>query len=189
MRIKNLPFKKQRGAVLAVSLLLLLVLTLVAVTSMDGTNMSFKMSANNVYHDEAFNNSESTRVASTSVLYEYLKEGAWVDVNMPNGLAVFPGNGRLDEVNGDDEDRLDYGTLLPDLVFDDSGMTGQTSVLTGLTSLNDKGGSISQYKGYSGAGNSAGAAGGSYKFYEFRSVGTSKSNANARTASDYKYVQ
>ncbi|MFV1873689.1 MAG: PilX N-terminal domain-containing pilus assembly protein [Oleiphilus sp.] len=181
--------KHQQGAVLATSLLLLLVLTLVAVTAMDTSNLSYRMASNNIYHDQSFNNSESARISSTSVLQEYLYEGEWTNVLLPIGLSVATGGGELIQANGDTEDRYLNSSLQKDLEFSSGGITADIYVLRGPTALNSAGAGSAQWKGYGGTGVAAGAAGGAYKFYEFRSVGTNQSGAQSWTASDYKYVQ
>lgn len=180
---------RQTGAVLATALLILLVLTLVAVTAMDSSNLSFRMSVNSTYHDQSFNNSESARISSTSVLQEYLYEGEWTNVILPTGLSVAAGGGELIEANGDTEDRYLNSSLQKDLQFSSQGITADIYVLRGPTVLNSAGAGSAQWKGYGGTGVAAGASGGAYKFYEFRSVGTNKSGAQSWTASDYKYVQ
>ena len=59
---------KQRGAVLAVSLILLLVITLIAVSSMQGTVMEEKMAGNNLDRNLAFQATESAiREAEMSI--------------------------------------------------------------------------------------------------------------------------
>lgn len=181
--------KKQTGAVLATALLLLLVLTLVAVTSMDSSNLSFRMSANSTFHDDAFNDSESARITSTSVLQEYMYEGEWTNVILPTGLSVSSGGGALLDPNGDTEDRYVNSSLSKDLEFSTQGILADIYVLKGPTFLNSAGAGSAQYKGYGGTGVAAGAAGGAYKFFEFRSVGRNQSGAQSWTASDYKYVQ
>lgn len=56
--MKNLSKAKQQGAVLAVSLILLLVLTLVGITGMQTTSMEEKMSGNGRDYDMAFQAAE-----------------------------------------------------------------------------------------------------------------------------------
>ncbi len=184
---------RQEGAALAVSLLLLLVLTLVAVTAMDNSNLGFKMAANSVYHDEAFNYSESAREVSGSVIPEYLFEGAWSAVDTASlNLTVDSNGGALegDNVNssGTDEDPLDRSTLQRDFAYSESGISGDVYVLKGQTVQNLSGAGSAQYKGYGGTGVALGGQGGFFKYFELQSEGIGRSNAESWTASDYRFV-
>jgi len=180
---------KQRGAVLAIALLLLLVMTILAVSAMENSSLSFKMSANSIYLEEAFNHSESVSNISTEVIDDYLYEGGWVGVAMPMGLEVVQNNGTLALENGRSENRMDNDSLQKDLTYQHSGIKGDVYVLKGSTTHNYYGASAAQSKGYSGTGVSAGGAGGAFTYYEIRSVGIGRSNSTAWTASDYRYVK
>jgi len=180
---------KQGGAVLAIALLVLLVMTILGVAAMESSSLSFKMSANSIYLEEAFNHSESVRNISAEVIDEYLYEGGWVGVAMPTGLAVVQNNGALALANGSSENRMDNDSLQKDLSYQHLGIKGDVYVLKGSTTHNYHGTSAAQLKGYSGTGVSAGGSGGAFTYYEIRSVGLGKSNSRAWTASDYRYVK
>lgn len=183
---------RQQGATLLVALLLLMVLTMVGITSMESSNLSFKMSVNMIHHDEAFNNSESARTAAMDVIPDYLDAAEWDAVSMPSGLDVAANAGDLlgDNVRSDNtpENPLDSSTLRLDLVFSEGDMNGDIYVLKGRTVQNTMGAGSAQYKGYSGAGAGIGGPGGAFKFFELRSHGKSSGSAESWTASDYRYV-
>ena len=181
--------KKQGGAVLAIALLLLLVMTILGVAAMESSSLSFKMSANSIYLEEAFNHSESVRNISADVIDNYLYEGGWVGVAMPNGLSVVQSNGELALANGSSENRMDNNSLQKDLSYQYSGIKGDVYILKGSTTHNYHGTSAAQLNGYAGAGLATGAAGGAFTYYEIRSVGLGRSNSKAWTASDYRYVK
>lgn len=180
---------KQGGAVLAIALLILLVMTILAVAAMESSSLSFKMSANSIYLEEAFNHSESVRNISAGVIDDYLYEGGWAGVAMPTGLAVVQHNGALALANGRAENRMDNDSLQKDLSYQLSGIKGDVYVLKGSTSHNYRGTSAAQLNGYGGAGLSTAGAGGAFTYYEIRSLGLGRSNARAWTASDYRYVK
>ena len=183
------PPVKQRGAVLVIALLLLLILSVVSVMAMDRSVINFKMSANSIYHEEAFNHSESARNSSLAVIDDYLYTGSWNDVLMPSGLSIDSGGGKLELNNAASEDPMSNESLQQDFSLHDSAIQGDVYVLKGPTAYNQYGAGSAQYKGYGGAGVGAGAEGSVFKYYEFRSVGTGRSNAKSWTASDYRYVR
>jgi len=189
LRQNTLKRKTQAGSVLAVSLLILLVLTLIAVTAMDGSSLGYKMSMNSIYHEEAFNNSESARTAVTGAVVQYLDGGEdWASVNMPDGLSVDSNGGQISANNGASENIYNNASLQKDFSYSKAGITADIYVLKGPTSPNTAGAGSAQLTGYSGGGIGAGGAGGVYKYYEMRSNGTSKSNAKSWTAVEFRHV-
>lgn len=189
MSIYSKDINKQGGMVLVIALLMLLMMTILGVAAMESSNLSFKMSANSIYLEEAFNHSESVRNISLKVIDDYLSEGDWNSVVMPSGLTVIQNNGNLALANGSGENRMDYGSLQKDLSYQHSGIKGNVYILKGNTVHNYYGASAAQLNGYAGAGASAGSAGGALTFYEVRSVGLGRSNSKSWTASDYLYVK
>jgi hypothetical protein len=181
--------KKQGGAVLAIALLILLVMTILGVAAMESSSLSFKMSANSIYLEEAFNHSESVKNISTDVIDDYLYEGGWMGVAMPTGLHFVQSHGALALTNGGLENRMDNDSLQKDLSYQHLGIKGDVYILKGSTTHNDQGTSAAQLNGYAGAGVSTAGAGGAFTYYEIRSVGLGRFNARAWTASDYRYVK
>lgn len=181
---------RQQGATLLIALLLLMVLTMVGITSMESSNLSFKMSVNMIHHDEAFNNSESARTAAEDVLLDYIDAADWEAVSLPTGLSVDANAGDLLGDNGASENPLNSSTLQRDLAFNDAALNieGDVYVLKGRTVQNTMGAGSAQFKGYGGAGTGIGGPGGAFKFFELRSHGKSSGSAESWTASDYRYV-
>jgi Tfp pilus assembly protein PilX len=190
MRVRSMKaLNRQYGAVLVIALLVLLVMTILGVSAMESSSLSFKMSANSIYLEEAFNHSESVRNISAHVIDDYLYEGGWAGVAMPAGLEPIQNNGGFALANDSSENRMDNDSLKKDLGYQYLGIKGDVYILKGSTSHNYSGASAAQLKGYSGTGVSAGGAGGTFTYYEIRSVGLGRSNARAWTASDYRYVK
>lgn len=179
---------RQHGATLVVALLLLMVLTMVAITSMESSNLSFKMSTNMIHHEEAFNNSESARIVVRDVIPEYIDLADWDAVTLPTGLTIPSNAGLILADNGAAENVLDSTTLQRDFVYSNASMEGDIYVLKGQTVQNTFGAGSAQYKGYSGAGVGIGGQGGAFKYFELRSRGTGSGSAESWTATDYRYV-
>ena len=185
----------QQGAALAVALMVLLVLTLVAISAMDGSTLGFKMGANAVYHEEAFNNSESGREPIGQTLVDFVEYGEWDGV-------VDNDNGKLQTVsdtldliddNSGTEDQQYRTGLDSDFTYSHTLSSGEkieanVAVFKGKTIVNTSGAGSAQYKGYHGAGVGIGGKGGMHKYFEFRSEGIGRSNAESWTSADFRYV-
>lgn len=184
---------KQQGAALAMALMVLLIMTLVAVSAMDGSTLGYKMSVNSIYHQEAFSASESARDAVHEPFIEFMFEEDWNNVTMPDGLDDI-GEPHFLNANADAEDVTDTSSLANDLAYrleDNNGniiVEGDIMVTIGQTVVNTSGAGSAQYKGYHGAGVGMGGQGGIHKYFEFRSGGRSTANAAAWTAADFRYV-
>jgi type IV pilus assembly protein PilX len=64
------PIRRQRGAALVVGLLLLLILTLLAISSMNSASVEFIMAGNEQYHQNAFQAAE-TGIAQTLATVDF----------------------------------------------------------------------------------------------------------------------
>ncbi|TNC82246.1 MAG: hypothetical protein C9356_04310 [Oleiphilus sp.] len=196
MKSLTVPMKKsQRGAALAVALMVLLVLTLVAVSAMDGSTLGFKMGANAVYHEEAFNNAESGRNPLGQALVDFAEYGEWDGIidNVDGDLKTVATDLDLLGDNGGSEDLQIKTGLTTDFEYSQTLSNGKkieasVAVFKGKTVVNTSGAGSAQYKGYHGAGVGIGGEGGMHKYFEFRSEGTGQSNAEAWTAADFRYV-
>ncbi len=177
----------QSGVALAISLFLLLILSLVGITAMENSNLSFKMSSNMIRHDEAFNHSESARQAAQEVLPAYIDQADWNRVTLPAGLNL-TSSADLMLNDAASENPLQPSSLTQDFAYQHNGISGEVYVLKGETVHNTFGAGSAQYKGYGGAGVGIGGQGGAFKYFEFRSRGESAANAESWTASDYRYV-
>ena len=186
--------RNQQGAALAVALMVLLVLTLVAISAMDGSTLGFKMGANAVYHEEAFNNSESGREPIGQALVDFAEYGEWDDIVIESGpdkteLQTVASDLDLLGDNGSENQQLTNG-LTTDFTYMDTAnnIEANISVFKGKTVANTSGAGSAQYKGYHGAGIGIGGEGGMHKYFEFRSEGVGPSSAESWTAADFRYV-
>jgi len=189
---------QQKGAALAVALFVLLVMTLVAISAMDGSTLGFKMGANAVYHEEAFNNSESGREPVGQALVDYAEYGEWTDIITNDTELGYFDTGLGDDLdivanNAVTEDQQLVTGLDMDLTFEQTLTNGKSieaniAVFKGKTIVNKQGAGSAQYKGYHGAGVGIGGEGGIHKYFEFRSEGEGPSDAESWTAADFRYV-
>ncbi len=183
-----------RGYVLVTSLILLLVLTLVAVTAMQYTQIEITLSANNAYHDQAFQSSESARGAVEAVLDAHVHQRAWNErVPLPGGLEPIDndGDGQWDVLflgNDDLETLTETASLVVDAVYHSAGGKIDADVAVYQTERSAAAGAGQCMScGYQGLGKGA-AGGGLWMFFELRSVGHAMAGARATTSSDYRVV-
>jgi len=185
--------KRQHGAALAVALMVLLIMTLVAISAMEGSTLGYKMSANSIYHEEAFSASESARDSVGETFIDYMFEEDWTEVAFSDGLDVL-GTPNFYEANAVGEELADTSSLVTDLDYDlqdgngDTVIKGEIAVVIGQTIVNTSGAGSAQYKGYHGAGVGMGGQGGVFKYFEFRSEGEGTANASSWTAADFRFV-
>jgi len=185
----------QNGAVLAITLLLLLVLSMLAVMATESSLFAYKMSVNRVFYEEAFNNSESTRNISRTAINDYLRERQWSSVALTPGLSVDASHASATQSNtgaSPIEDRYQPDTLVRDLTYRTARISGDVYVLDGITVPNTIGAGSSQHQGYSGIGIGLGSAGSLMKLYEVRSAGMPAGRENEGvkvwTVSDYRFI-
>lgn len=181
--------QKQRGAVLALSLMILLVMTIVAISAMEGTTLGYKMSANAVYQDQAFNNAESGLPGAGDSVIEFLEYSDWKQVDFTGTGYTSKGNNIALAIDHDKEKIYENQTEI-DLEFNDpnSDIRADISILRLGTSVNTGGSGARQLRGYHGAGVGAGGAGGYIGYYEFRSNGQAGKGSQAWNAVDFRYV-
>lgn len=197
-RVTNSMPRGQKGAVLAVALMLLLVMTIVAISAMDGSTLGFKMSANSVYHEEAFNNSESGREVVGDMLVQYNAFDDWSQVDAPaevldrNGVQMTSSTLDTDfkVSNGAGENTWDTSSLDTDIIYRDTvnDIEAEIAVVRSVVSQNVEGAGTAQYQGYRGIGKGLAGQGGAHIYFEFRSEGIGQANAEAVTSADFRYV-
>jgi len=167
---------RENGAVLVLSLLILMVLTMLAVMAMDGSRFAYKMSVNRIFYDEAFNHSESARKASAQSVRQIVLKGEIQPELMSSGLSA--------EFN---EERV-----TDKLVYRNGQIYADIYISKGVTIANRSGAAIAQFQGYSGTGQGLGAKGSVIKMVEVRSagrvMGRGLDNLRVWTASDYRIV-
>jgi len=182
---------KQSGAVLVISLLLILVLSIFAVTAMESSQFSMKMAANRIYYETAFNHAESTRNAGLSIMPEYLTQTNWDSISIPENLMVDKSSESLFTEKTVDEAAIYSGEIQSDFSFHSEKVKGEMYVIAGPTQLN-LGAALSQSQGYQNTGSGLGSKGGMVKYYRLNSVGISPLKGGGSlevwTSSDYRYT-
>ena len=178
---------RQKGAVLATTLILLAVLTLVAVPTMQDSNLEFKMSMNAVSHETAFNNAESGRLATIEALPEAYYEMDWSTVKKASGLTPVVSNGDIRSANKASENLYDISTLDKDVDYADGDIDADIYIMKGQA-VQTPGSGSAMSGGYKGLGKDGGQ-GAIFTLYEIRTVGFGPQNARAVLAVDYKVTE
>ncbi len=191
----------QKGFVLIVGLIFLVILTLIIVFAMSSSKLEFKMSKNAAENVRAFNNSESGRAVAVKAFQDYAFRGNWVDtdagtagVQPETNLTVVNTTRKMTAVNPAGVDLTDHstvedpdgnGTSDPDMTYSINGQTTNVYVVrTGSQLL--PGSDPSFAAGAEGAGSGA-SSGGSYGLYELRADGQAADAAESLTAADLRY--
>lgn len=192
------PYKHQSGFVLIVGLVFILIIALVSVSSMQSSNLDYKIASNSAFKAVALENSESGRKAAGDALSYFIYQRSWSGFS---ALGLDPAENydpSIDElgkitINGSEvnESLLDTNKLNIDLTYNLSGTNIETinsniNIIKGYTVPN-YGSGLQQASGYDGLGKGIGA-GGAHLLYELRSTGTGASNARAVTATEYRII-
>lgn len=187
----NSMLKKQSGAVLIVGLIFILIISLATISSMQETNLNYKISTNESFKNISFQSSESGRAVSGDALSYYIYHRSWDAFNVA-GLSwttlYDPSTDSLDPLT---ENLYDTSSLGVDMNFTLSG-TGVEVASSNISiakspGVKSTGSAFQQLSGYEGLGKGAGA-GGIHLIYEVRSTGLSAGNAVTVTASEYRVV-
>ncbi len=96
---RNDTFHSQKGAVLVVSLVLLLVMTLIGITGMRSANVDEKMAANSMNKNISFQASESAvdgAIASVSTLEQAINSGGIVTFSVDMGDTSISASAAID---------------------------------------------------------------------------------------------
>jgi len=182
--------KNQQGFVLVTGLIFILIITVVTVSSMQSSNLDYKISSNEVFKDVAFQGSESGRIASGEALSHFVYNRRWDGLPV-TGVSYASAYDPIGDDVGLAEDLYDTNSLDLDLNYDVSGTAVETieadiSLLKADPRLADGSGSR-QASGYEGLGLGAGGSG-THLIYEIRSKGVGASEAIAVTASEYRVI-
>lgn len=208
--------KTQKGAALFVGLMLLLVMTIVAVTAMRSTNLEVRMARNDNQKMNAFVTSEGPRPLSGDVLDDHIFDRGWDGVSTPDGLKIttatavtmganddgstfcLNNSGSWETENGSTcvADGLydsapivlgDTNTLDKHMVYSFAGSDGTTRLtLNKVATKLATGTSAAMVSGYEGTGKAA-AASGANIYFDIRSAGRFN-EANVMTGTDYRIV-
>ncbi len=188
---------RQSGVVMVTALLILLVFTLVAVMSMDSTQLGYQMSTNYAYSETSFNASESGRKAMADIIDEVIYERSW---DAPRSLPAFAnlkasGNFEFAAVETAAEIASPWKGMRNSSNIDLSlSVTeGSKKVLAADVAMVQgvkrklAGSSLATHQGYEGLGKSV-AKGGYAMYIEMRSLGDGPRNAASLTASEYRSI-
>jgi Tfp pilus assembly protein PilX len=180
-----------RGIALITGLVLLVILTIVALSTMRTTSLEYRMSSNTAYSSQTRQVSESGRLAVSSVLHEHVFERSWSGVSIPSGCAILDkdSDGMADSLiansSGETFDAADLlGSLTDDAQYTDSvsGLTSTISVYHAATKLS-AGSGAAMSAGYMGLGKGAGG-GGAAMYYYLISESTGHASARSVTSAD-----
>lgn len=218
MNKSHIIAQRQQGAVLLTGLLFLLVLSIVAAVTMQGTTLEVRMATNNAVALQAFEASEGLRTVSGRLLDEHTYQRGW-PVTVPGGIVD---TGRFSaeiptDLNIADNDADDNGDLLYlvntegtdflqtaglfDLVEDmtwcvsstDSCASEDKSDISAIAAVYRTRSALTEGTGAAMIAGYEGlgvgtAGGGGSLFFEIRSTGNAPVNARAITASEYRHI-
>ncbi|NEV65009.1 PilX N-terminal domain-containing pilus assembly protein [Thiorhodococcus minor] len=185
--------EKSKGIALITGLVLLVILTLVALSTMRSTTLEYRMSGNTAFLAQARQVSESGRLAVSTVLHDHVFERSWSGVQLPPGLTILDkdSSGSADALianeSGEAFDQSDpVGSLTQDATFTDpiSGHTTKVAVYHMTTKLSPGSGSAMS-AGYMGLGKGA-AGGGSRMFFDVLADGAGDANSRFVTSADVR---
>ena len=209
---------RQQGAVLLTGLLFLLVLSVVAAVTMQGTTLEVRMATNAAVHVQAFEASEGLRIVSGRLLDEHTYHRGWpttvpggtVDtgrfsVDMPADLIIEDHDADTDAdllylLNTEGSDFLQTAGLY-DLAEDMLWCVSSTDTCTS-EDKSDISATSAIYRTRAALTEGTGAAmiagyeglgvgtagGGGSLFFEIRSTGKAPVNARSSTGSEYRHI-
>ncbi len=181
----------QSGFVLITGLVFVLIISVVTISTMQSSNMDYKISTNELFKDVAFQGSESAKTASGGAISYFIYHRRW-DGFETNGLTYEDGYNPSTDIPEDGvEDLYTSTSLITDMTYDIFGENIET-IEAGISILKSpgaksRGSGLQQLSGYEGLGKGAGA-GGIFLVYELRSTGQSAAQAVAVTASEFRIV-
>lgn len=209
---------RQRGAVLLTGLMFLLVLSIVAAVTMQGTTLEVRMATNNAVHLQAFEASEGLRIVSGRLLDEHVFHRGW-PTTMPGGIvesgrfaADMPTDMTIADHDTDDDADLLYlqntegadylqTAGLFDLAEDmnwcvsnpDSGNCDDKSDISAVAAIYRTRAALTEGTGAAMIAGYEGlgvgtAGGGGSLFFEIRSTGNAPVNARSVTGSEYRHI-
>jgi hypothetical protein len=207
MTAHSLMSASQRGAVLIISLVFLVMLTIVAVVANQSTVLEARMSTNAIVKARAVEASEALRMASNEMIDAHLFYRGWPQLlggNLNNSLFDIPtglvlGTPPTNWGTGNDagENLFDPATWILDMSLrvDGNGDGDQVDDVDQRADLyayktavvNATGSATAMVAGYEGLGKSS-ASGGALMFFDLRSAGASAANSSGVTGSNYRYV-
>lgn len=190
----------QRGYVLFTGLVFMLILAVIGVSTMQNTNIEYRMSANTAFKKQAFARGESGRSALSDIMSDHLAmAGTWPSwLTLPAGLSIKDkdSDGNADDlsknVSGESPDaptadadyQIDYNTDgdytdTEDIDVEVSAYWLKSNKAVGA-GLGDSSGTLGAGKGISG--------GGFHMFFQLRGDGTAPAQARSNVLVDYRHI-
>lgn len=182
--------KKPSGFILVTGLILLVVIAVAAISSMEISNLDYKMASNTAFKDQSFQASETGRIATGDAVNQFIDERSWTSVAYNSGLSFDSTFNPLAQ-NANTENLFDMTSLNRDMRFSIAKSTTMANVdadifimrAPGVSSVAGMG--TQQFSGYEGSGKGL-AASGSAIYFELRSRGIGSGGAETVTASEYR---
>ncbi len=179
--------RNQSGYVLITGLIFILVVTIVSISSMQSSNLNYKISTNEVFKTISFQGSESGRAAAGDAVSEYVYAREW-EGNF-SGLSWDENYDPSTDDLETGEDLYSTDTLTVDMEYEVShasieNIESDISIVK-APGVSTGGSGLQQLSAYEGLGKGAGA-GGIHLTFEIRSTGRSSDEAVSVTASEYR---
>jgi hypothetical protein len=175
----------QTGFVLISGLIILVIIAIAAIAGSQMSNLDYKMASNNAFKDEAFQNSETGRIAAADAVGKFLYERSW-DNTLPHPQLTFDAQFNPLQDNSITENLFKSTSLTRDMTFTINGeVISDLYIMNSPAAVLQQGSGAQMLSGYRGAGKGS-ASGGAALFFELRSVGLGQGGARATTASEYK---
>lgn len=185
-----LPARHQKGFVLITGLVLLVVIAIAAITSVEITNLDYKMASNLAFKEQSFQASESGRAAAGDAVNQYAYDRSWDGLTLHSGVSFSSGFNPL-APNATTENLFSQSSLVKDIDFtiakstNTSPVDADVYILRSPNAVAAAGGGIQQLSGYKGAGKGI-ASSGSAIYFELRAKGMGSGSAQTTTASEYR---
>lgn len=190
MTKKYLAPQKQSGFVLITGIIFLVVIAVAAISSMEISNLDYKMATNSAFKDHSFQASETGRITSGDAVNQFAYERSWDSTDLHSAISFDTAFNPLAQ-NANTENLFKGETLDKDMTFavsksdDVAEINADIFIMRapGVASLAGMG--TQQFSGYEGAGKGI-ATSGSAIYFELRSRGTGNGGAETITASEYR---
>jgi len=180
--------RNQTGMTLILSMLLILVLSLLAVTAMEGSQFAVKMSVNRLIYEKALSHADSSRRTSVDLIEEYLYQTHSSPTSQIKNVTLDDYGHHLFS----SDSTVESGNFDPEITIDSGEIKGSVYVSSRESRMNSVGAGSAQFQGYNGVGNGLGAKGGFVKYYEINSVGISRvpggNSLEVWTATDFRFI-
>jgi hypothetical protein len=182
----------ERGSVLIVALLILVLLTIIGISATTTTNIETQIAGNDKFHKIAFNNADSGIFPTAKVISDIMDHQIEPDEDELSPIVYLQNNGDegppdgtlFRELMGYDEDPGNPDNGADDIRFDLDGYEVNVNInRTGV--MNIAGGATEFASGAEGIGV---GAGGVAVMYNLDSVGEGPVNSQANIAADYRKV-